>query len=88
MCNCNLLGLQGSSQTESQAGQFISEDGESLIVAADSFVGGNSIEEMETQVCLIHNIICTIAIWKCEVTKKERHLPDTCLQTTGECKET
>jgi hypothetical protein len=32
--------------------QLISEDGESLIVAADSYVGDDSVEALEAQVCL------------------------------------
>jgi hypothetical protein len=56
---------QGSSQSDGSSQelhQVISESGESLIVAADSFVGDDSVEALETQVCevlYIHNTYTT-----------------------------
>jgi hypothetical protein len=49
--------LQGSNQSDSpsqELHQVISEGGESLIVAADSFVGDDSVEGLETQVCVVY----------------------------------
>lgn len=58
---------QGSNQSDNSSQelhQVISEGGESLIVAADSFVGDDSVEALETQVVYTqyiyiytHNII-------------------------------
>jgi len=50
---------QGSNQSDSSSQelhQVISEGGESLIVAADSFVGDDSVEALETQVVYIQYI--------------------------------
>jgi predicted RNase H-like nuclease (RuvC/YqgF family) len=46
--------FQGSTQNDScsqQLHQIISEDGEPLIVAADTYVGDDSVEALEAQVC-------------------------------------
>ena len=61
---------QGSNQSDSSSQelhQVISEGGESLIVAADSFVGDDSVEALETQVVYtqhiyiyIYNKICML----------------------------
>jgi predicted RNase H-like nuclease (RuvC/YqgF family) len=53
---------QGSNQDDSsshQLHQIISEDGEPLIVAADSYVGDDSVEALEAQVCahIFDNVI-------------------------------
>ncbi|PNF32055.1 hypothetical protein B7P43_G05741 [Cryptotermes secundus] len=48
-----LGGIKGSNQNDGsshQLHQIISEDGESLIVAADSYVGDDSVEALEAQV--------------------------------------
>ena len=50
---------QGSNQSDSSSQelhQVISEGGESLIVAADSFVGDDSVEALETQVVYTQHI--------------------------------
>jgi hypothetical protein len=55
--NLLMSSLQGSNQSDSpsqELHQVISEGGESLIVAADSFVGDDSVEALETQVCMVY----------------------------------
>ena len=56
---------QGSNQSDSSSQelhQVISEGGESLIVAADSFVGDDSVEALETQVVYTPHIYNTISM--------------------------
>ena len=55
--NLLMSSSQGSNQSDSSSQelhQVISEGGESLIVAADSFVGDDSVEALETQVCVVY----------------------------------
>ena len=71
------MSSQGSNQSDSpsqELHQVISEGGESLIVAADSFVGDDSVEALETQVIYtqyIYNIISmlinTIFFLTCDI---------------------
>jgi hypothetical protein len=74
---------QGSNQNDNsshQLHQIISEDGEPLIVAADSYVGEDSVEALEAQVCMhIFNNIASLssAIQMCQVPDPLNFKPPT-----------